>query len=59
MKLTFTGLWSHEATTSNLNGMSIALFTRGLNWSAEETEVFLVDVRKDMKNSRIHSYWPM
>jgi len=58
-KMKEIGLWSHEATTSNLNGMSIALFTRGLNWSAEEAEVFLVDVRKDMKNSRIHSYWPI
>lgn len=39
--------------------MSVALFTRALNWSTEELEVFLADVRKDIKNSKIHSYWPM
>jgi hypothetical protein len=59
LKLMLTGLWTYEATTSNLGGMSVALFTRALNWSTEELEVLLVDVRKDMKNSKIHSYWPM
>jgi hypothetical protein len=53
------GLWAHEVTISNLSGLSIALFTHGLGWRTEELEVFLSDVRKDMKNSRIHSYWPM
>ena len=53
------GLWAHEVTISNLSGLSIALFTHGLGWRIEELEVFLADVRKDMKNSRIHSYWPM
>jgi hypothetical protein len=52
-------LWAHEATASSLSGLSIAIFTHGLGWSAEELEVFLVEVRKDLKNSKIHSYWPM
>jgi hypothetical protein len=54
-----TGLWAHEVTMSNLSGLSIALFTHGLGWSVEELEVFLADVRKDLKNSKIHSYMPM
>ncbi|KAH8764093.1 TAM domain methyltransferase, partial [Hyaloscypha sp. PMI_1271] len=53
------GLWAHEVTASSLSGLSIAIFTHGLGWSAEELEVFLVEVRKDLKNSKIHSYWPM
>lgn len=57
--LIFSGLWAHVATTSNLSGMSTALFTRGLQWTVEEVEVFLAGVRKDMKNPRLHSYWPM
>jgi hypothetical protein len=57
--LTITGTWTHETTSSNLSGMSVALFTRALGWSSEELEVFLTDVRKDMKNHRIHAYWPM
>lgn len=52
-------MWSHEATVSTLSGMTNALFGRGLGWSPEEVEVFLVDVRKDMKDPRIHAYWPM
>jgi hypothetical protein len=54
-----TGLWAHEVTMSNLSGLSIALFTHGLGWSVEELEVFLADVRKDLKNSKIHSYMAM
>lgn len=54
-----SGVWGHEVSTMNLTGMSIALFTRGLGWSADEVEVFLAKVRKDMKNPKIHSYWPM
>lgn len=53
------GIWSHEATVSNLSGMTMALYTRGLDWSPQEVEVFLADVRKDMKNPKIHSYWPI
>jgi hypothetical protein len=55
----YLGMWSHEATVSTLSGMTTALFGRGLGWSPEDVEVFLVDVRKDMKNPRIHAYWPM
>jgi hypothetical protein len=52
-------MWAHEATVSNLGGLTTALFTRGHAWSAEEVEVYLAGVRKDMKDSKIHSYWPM
>lgn len=27
--------------------------------SAEEVEVYLVDVRKEMKDTKIHAKWPM
>jgi len=37
----------------------MAVFTRGLGWSKEQTEVFLAGVRKDMKNTKIHCYWEM
>lgn len=45
--------------SGNILGISLAFFTRGLGWTVEELEVFLVKVRKDMKNSQIHAYWPM
>src|SRR5436305_14508095 len=53
------GTWSLQNMLDGLHAFSIALFTRALGWSAEEVEVFLVDVRNDVLNKRIHSYWPM
>jgi hypothetical protein len=35
---------------------ALALFTRVLGWSNERTQVFLAGVRKDLKNSKVHSY---
>jgi len=58
-KMKEIGAWTHESTVSNLSGMSVALFTRALGWSSDELEVFLADVRKDMKNPKIHAYWPI
>ena len=37
----------------------MAIFTRALGWSKEEVEVFLVDVRKNIKDMKIHCYWEM
>jgi hypothetical protein len=53
------GMWTVENMTTGLQGLSLALFTRGLGWSPEELEVFLADVRKDMKTTRYHAYWNM
>ena len=58
--LTWTlGVWTFHNFTASLSGISLALFTRGLSWTPEELEAFLVDVRKDMKNTAYHAYWPM
>ncbi|RKK72439.1 hypothetical protein BFJ69_g10120 [Fusarium oxysporum] len=58
------GTWAQQNTLDALAALSLAVFTRpdgqgGLGWSKEEVEVFLTDVRKDIKNVNIHSYWPM
>jgi hypothetical protein len=52
-------MWSHENITRSLYGLSVALFTRGLNWTLAELEVFLVDVRKEMSDTKIHAWVPM
>jgi hypothetical protein len=52
-------MWSLEDMGSALEGFSLAPFTRVLGWSREEVEVFLVNVRKELKNPRIHAYWSM
>ncbi|KAF5633004.1 methyltransferase [Fusarium sp. NRRL 25303] len=58
------GIWAQQNTLDALAALSLAVFTRpdgrgGLGWSKEEVEVFLTDVRKDIKNVSIHSYWPI
>ncbi|CAI4217786.1 unnamed protein product [Parascedosporium putredinis] len=40
-----------------VSGLSLALFTRGLGWTAEDVEIFLAGVRKDMKDVRMHTYY--
>lgn len=54
-----TGMWNFENLAGGLMGLSVATFTRLLGWTVEELEVFLVDVRKEMKDTSIHSYWDM
>jgi len=49
----------YENFSGGVQGLSMAIFTRGLGWSAEEVEAFLVDVRKDMKDTKIHGYYSM
>ncbi|KAI6477839.1 hypothetical protein MCOR17_000330 [Pyricularia oryzae] len=51
------GLYSQENIMQGLQALSLALFTRALHWTAEELEVFLVDVRRDLKNRNVHAYW--
>lgn len=52
-------MWNHENMFRNLSGISVALFTRGLGWTAEELEVFLVNVRKEWMDPKVHIYFPM
>lgn len=53
------GFWSCHNIAGELSGLSMALFTRALGWSSEDVEVFLTNVRTDMKDRRIHAWWPM
>lgn len=53
------GVWCRNMLHQHLEGISMALMTRGLGWSAEEVRVFLVGVRKDISNVSIHGYWPL
>lgn len=53
-----------ENMQSALAALSLAIFTRpkeegGLAWTPEELEALLIDVRKDLKNLSLHSYFPM
>ncbi|KAH7115520.1 hypothetical protein B0J13DRAFT_590464 [Dactylonectria estremocensis] len=50
------GEWSNTNTDDLLEGLSMALFTRCLGWNPKEVNVFLVDVRKDLNDPKIHAY---
>lgn len=50
------GLWTQQNLLDGIHGMTMRNLTAGLGWSPEQVELFLVDVRKDMKNKKIHSY---
>jgi hypothetical protein len=53
------GAWACVNIVDGLEGLSLALFTRALGFTKEEVIALLVQVRKDMRNMKIHSYWPM
>ncbi|KAM7192133.1 S-adenosyl-L-methionine-dependent methyltransferase [Naviculisporaceae sp. PSN 640] len=40
-----------------LHASTMTLFTKGLGWAPEEVEIFLVDMRKAIKDLGIHFYW--
>ena len=58
-RMKMLGTWTREDVLGAIQGVSMAVMTRGLGMSSEEVEVFLVDVRKDIMNKGIHAYFPM
>ncbi|KAH6614685.1 S-adenosyl-L-methionine-dependent methyltransferase [Chaetomium sp. MPI-SDFR-AT-0129] len=53
------GMWSEHNFCGGMYGLTVALFTRALGWTAEQVEVFLVEVRKDLRNRQMHAWWPI
>ena len=47
------------ATLEGVHGLTLALWTRALNRSVEELEVFLAKLRAEFKQRSVHSYWPL
>ncbi|KAH0559496.1 hypothetical protein GP486_003987 [Trichoglossum hirsutum] len=54
-KLKEMGAYNLFQRLENLEGITLALFTRFLGWTSQEVFVFLTDVRKDLKNPKIHA----
>ncbi len=49
------GLWFQHDFLEGLNSTR-AVLTRGLGWSSEKVDAFLVNVRNDVKNRNVHAY---
>lgn len=50
------GLYLRSIILDGLQGVSMKPLTKGMGWSVEEVEVFLVDVRKCLMDKSVHSY---
>lgn len=55
-KMKELGAWTCENIMEGMEGFSLALLSRELGWSREEIGVFLVEVRKCLRDRRIHAY---
>ncbi|KAF6790741.1 hypothetical protein CSOJ01_14474 [Colletotrichum sojae] len=53
------GRWHCVNLDLALEAMSLALLTRVMDWSKAEVEVFCANVRKDVRNKKMHAYWKM
>ncbi|KAF6802330.1 methyltransferase domain-containing protein [Colletotrichum musicola] len=56
-KWKWLGAWQSENMLSGLEGFSMAPLTRAHGWTRAQVEVFLIDVRRDLKDRGIHAYW--
>ena len=52
------GLYLRTVIYDGLQGLSLGPFIKGLKWTPEEVEVFLVGVRKSLMDASTHSYLP-
>jgi hypothetical protein len=53
------GLYWRVAISDGLRNISSRVFTRGLGWSMEAVDVYLVEVRKSLHDHSKHVYFPL
>ncbi len=58
-KIKTLGIWGKENFLSVIQGLSMAVMTRGLKMTPVEVEVLLASVRKEVMGRKIHCYAPM
>lgn len=56
--LKLVGLYWRTILIDGLSPIALGPLTRGLKWSREEVEVFLVEVRKAYMEGWVHSHMP-
>ncbi|PNP74497.1 hypothetical protein FNYG_12120 [Fusarium nygamai] len=57
-RMKLLGAWEMENLLSGLEAMVTRMFQKGLGWTDAEVTVFLAFLRKEIKNPRMHGYWP-
>ena len=58
-KMKEMGSFQLVAMLEGIHGLTVAFWVNLLGWSVEEVEVTLAKVKKEFKNPKIHSYWPL
>ncbi len=58
-RLKMVGAFELHNLLRGLEGFSLRMFGKIFGWSPEQIQVFLVDVRKDLKNLKYHTYWEL
>ena len=53
------GQWTLANIDTGLEGLCLGLYTRALKWTAEETHLICSDVRKQLRDPKIHGYVPV
>ncbi|WQF77262.1 Putative S-adenosyl-L-methionine-dependent methyltransferase superfamily [Colletotrichum destructivum] len=56
-KLRDIGFWAQETALAGIEAVSMALFTRVLDWAPEEAWVFCAEVRNEHKKIGVHAYY--
>ncbi|KPA38321.1 phosphoethanolamine n-methyltransferase 3 [Fusarium langsethiae] len=57
-RMKLLGAWEMENLLHGLEAMVTRMFQKGLGWTDAEVTVFLAFLRKEIKNPRMHGYWP-
>lgn len=57
-RLKEAGQLQQVAMVEGIEALTLAIFTRCLQWSVEEVQVFLALVRKEFFKKRTYTYWP-
>ena len=52
------GMFWRTVIMDGLQGIAMGTLGRGLKWSNQEIELYLVRVRKALMDPSIHTYWP-
>jgi len=58
-RLREAGMFQHIGLYEGLTGMTLRVFTQFLGWSVEEVELFLTEVRAELRKKYIHWYLPV
>ncbi|KAF6815075.1 methyltransferase domain-containing protein [Colletotrichum sojae] len=53
------GAWNFSNFIKGIEAITMAPFTRGHGWTKEEVQIFLIGLRKELSDMKIHAWIPM